>query len=444
MSVSAFASVTKANIDEHVKLSEMFVNDHNSRRICLFSNVHYDEYNKIHIFPAVERCLKIAIEDGFKVTVESSGIEEYCQLACEFVLGSNSKAIAQNRCFGVQTISSIGALRLGAQFLREKLSYTTYCSIYPDCRGIYNSVFIAAGFGKGFTLRMPEIESNSFKRFLSDLERVPDRSVLVIGICGIGSTGLDPSMLEWFKIARIIDRKKLFPFFDATFQGLVSGEVDLDAYPVRYLEQSGFELFIAQDFSFNMGLVSERPGNLCVVLKSASLLKNTKITLSEYMRVSCFTPPALGAHVVSKILSDIDLRDEYYHNLKAIVLRNENMRNHFMCNLRGLCRRYDWVKYENQMGLYVNIELNPFQIERLRNEYHIYVPNGGWFCLAGLSSVNMTLFCRRIFKTIMCGNIDEIISSSGKTLSEKREDVSSQLILSNFKKMPSNKQIQSF
>ncbi|KAL5275095.1 GOT1 family protein [Megaselia abdita] len=444
MSVSAFASVTKANTDENLKLSEMYRSDHNLRKLCLFSNIPHDEYNRIYIFPAIERCMKIAIEyNTYRISVDSGGIEEYCQLACAFVLGNNSNAIIQNRCFGVQTISSTGALRLGAQFLREKLAYTTFCTIHPDCRGIYNSVFIAAGFEQGFTLRVPEIENTTFKYFLLDLERVPERSVLVIGICGITSTGLEPTMFEWNKIAYIVARKNLFVFFDATFQGLISGDPDTDAYHVRYFEQKGFEFFIAQDFSFNMGLVSERPGNLCVVQKSASTCRNTKAILSEYMRVSCFTPPVLGAHIVSKILSDIYLREEYQENLKAIVLKYEILRNSFICNLKRFCKKYDCEKYENQKGLYVNIDLTLPQIELLQNE-HIYVPNGGWFCIAGLNNVNMDFFCKKIIETVSCANtensssaipinkerIDAANSRSKKTSKAKKVNVNKRIMLS--------------
>lgn len=414
MSFSAFSIVEKVNIDEqHLKLTEMFINDQNSKKICLFSNVHYDDYNKIYIFPVVERCLKMIIaDDTYRTAVQSSGIEAYCQLACEFVLGNNSKAIAQNRCFGIPTISSIGALRLGAQFLREKLSYTTYCTVFPDFRGIYKGVFTSAGFEKGFALRMPEKENFSFKYFLLDLARVPNRSVLVIGMCGITSTGADPSMLEWYIIAQIVARKGLFVFFDATFQGLVSGDVDLDAYPVRYLEQQGFEFFVAQDFSFNMDLIGERPGNLCVVLKSATACKNTKLILREIMRLSYFSPSVLGTCIVSKILGDLDLRAEYYRNLKGIVIKLDNMRKWFLCTLRGVCRKNYWDKYEGQRGLYLNLELNTNQIEHLRNEHHIYLPNGGWFCLAGLNTLNLSLFCRKIVEVIDC----EKLNTEEKTL----------------------------
>lgn len=397
MSVLEVASLARANFDEHLELSEVFINDQSLMKTCLFSNVHHDDHNKIYIFPVIEKCLKKVVQHQKNGLIyDEKVIENYCQLACEFVLGRNSKVIRGNRCFGVQTTSSVGALRLGAQFLFEKLAYTTYCTVYPDCRGIYNSVFKAAGFVQGFTLRMPTNGNTSFKYFFSDLERVPNRSILVIGICGLNSTGVDPSMLEWYRLITIIERKNLFPFLDATFQGLLSGDVDVDAYPARYLVEHGCEFFIAQDFSFNMGLVSESPGNLCVVLKSASTLKNTKAILSEYMRAATPRAPVLGAHIVATVLGDVNIRDEFRQNLKKVVLMNENMRNSFMCNMRGLYPTYDWDKYENQRGLYLDIELNTPQIERLRNEHRIYVRNGGWICLAGLSNTNMGFVCSKI------------------------------------------------
>jgi aspartate aminotransferase len=52
----------------------------------------------------------------------------------------------------------------------------------------------------------------------------------------------------------VFQEKKLFPFFDAAYQGLASGDLEEDAWPVRYFVDRGFEMLIAQTFSKNMGL----------------------------------------------------------------------------------------------------------------------------------------------------------------------------------------------
>jgi aspartate aminotransferase len=53
--------------------------------------------------------------------------------------------------------------------------------------------------------------------------------------------------------------RKLLPFFDAAYQGLASGDLWEDAWPVRHFVNRGFEIFIAQTFSKNMGLYGKNP-----------------------------------------------------------------------------------------------------------------------------------------------------------------------------------------
>ena len=47
-------------------------------------------------------------------------------------------------------------------------------------------------------------------------------------------------------------------FFDSAYQGFASGNLDKDAWAIRYFVSMGFEMFCAQSFSKNFGLYSKR------------------------------------------------------------------------------------------------------------------------------------------------------------------------------------------
>ena len=51
-------------------------------------------------------------------------------------------------------------------------------------------------------------------------------------------------------------------------QGFATGDLDEDAWVVRYFERCGFEFFVSQSFGKNMGLYGERIGFLSGVLSS--------------------------------------------------------------------------------------------------------------------------------------------------------------------------------
>lgn len=62
---------------------------------------------------------------------------------------------------------------------------------------------------------------------------------------------------QWKKIADVVEQKKLFPLFDSAYQGFASGDLDNDAWSVRYFADRGFEMMGTQSFSKNFGLYSE-------------------------------------------------------------------------------------------------------------------------------------------------------------------------------------------
>lgn len=54
-----------------------------------------------------------------------------------------------------------------------------------------------------------------------------------------------------------LQHRFLFPFFDSAYQGFASGNLERDAWAIRYFVSEGFEFFCAQSFSKNFGLYSE-------------------------------------------------------------------------------------------------------------------------------------------------------------------------------------------
>ena len=60
-------------------------------------------------------------------------------------------------------------------------------------------------------------------------------------------------------------RNSLIPFFDSAYQGFASGDLEKDAWPIRYFMEQGFQMIVAQSFAKNMGLYGERCGAMHIV-----------------------------------------------------------------------------------------------------------------------------------------------------------------------------------
>lgn len=57
------------------------------------------------------------------------------------------------------------------------------------------------------------------------------------------------------------------------YQGFASGDLERDAWPVRYFVSQGFELFVSQSFAKNLGLYGQRIGCLTAVVHDAAVVK---------------------------------------------------------------------------------------------------------------------------------------------------------------------------
>ncbi len=60
-------------------------------------------------------------------------------------------------------------------------------------------------------------------------------------------------------------KNSLIPFFDSAYQGFATGDLEKDAWPIRYFISQGFQMIVAQSFAKNTGLYGERIGALHVV-----------------------------------------------------------------------------------------------------------------------------------------------------------------------------------
>lgn len=49
-------------------------------------------------------------------------------------------------------------------------------------------------------------------------------------------------------------KNSLIPFFDSAYQGFATGDLELDAWPIRYFINEGFQMIVAQSFAKNIGL----------------------------------------------------------------------------------------------------------------------------------------------------------------------------------------------
>ncbi|XP_066449599.1 aspartate aminotransferase, cytoplasmic-like isoform X2 [Eleutherodactylus coqui] len=333
-----------------------------------------------------------------------TGAPEYIRGVTEFALGKNSKAILQNRASGVQTPGTTGAFRLGAKFLHRwyNINKKTSVCIAQLAYDRYRCLFEAAGLtnicpyrfwdNKNMGLALPEM--------LEDLEKSPDFSIVVLPT-SCNPTGIQLSSSDWKQIADVMKRKSMFPFFHLKDQGLASGDVDTDAWPVRYFVSEDFELFCAQSFSASFGLYGERIGNLLIVLRSNDILISVRSQLESLAHEVWSTPPCVGSRVVATVLNNPSFYMEWKASLKMVVRRLMIIREKTREKLRLLESLKSWEHITKQAGPFAFLGLTSSQVDILAKKRHIYLPECGQMNISGLNANNLDYVAQSVHDVTM-------------------------------------------
>jgi aspartate/tyrosine/aromatic aminotransferase len=121
------------------------------------------------------------------------------------------------------------------------------------------------------------------------------------------------------RLASTLKKNSLFPFFDSAYQGFASGDVDKDAWAVRYFISQGFQMVVAQSFAKNMGLYGERVGAFHVICASKDSKERVLSQIKPIIRTNYSNPPLHGARIADKILNDKANLQAWKKELKEVA-----------------------------------------------------------------------------------------------------------------------------
>jgi aspartate aminotransferase len=308
----------------------------------------------------------------------------------------------------LQTISGTGAVHLGGLFLSK-----FYSKVNPNST-IYFSNPTWANHNQIFTnVHLPiatypyfdaKTRGLNFDGMLSALEAAPEKSIVLLHACAHNPTGVDPTQDQWKKIATVMRKKSQFPFFDCAYQGFASGDLNKDAWAVRYFVEQGFELLIAQSYAKNFGLYGERAGCFHYVASpgsaGAETAKRVASQLAILQRSEISNPPAYGARIASLCLNDVSLFAEWEANLRTMSGRIIDMRKALRGKLEELKTPGTWNHITEQIGMFSFTGLSETQVAKLRSDAHIYMTKNGRVSMAGLNTNNVNYVAEAINKVV--------------------------------------------
>ncbi|KAL5558816.1 hypothetical protein UlMin_035027 [Ulmus minor] len=383
-----------------------FKNDPHPSKLNLGIGVYRTEDGKPFVLNVVRRAEKLLIDQqsAVKEYLPITGISEFNKLSAELLFGANSPAIKESRVTTVQCLSGCGSLRVGAEFLAIHYHQQKTVYIPEPTYSNHPNFFSSVGqVVKTYRYYDPATRGLDFQGLLEDLSSVPSGGIVLLQACGHNPTGVDPTIEQWDQIRQLIRSKGLLPFFDSAYQGLVSGDLEEDAQPLRLFVADGGECLVALSYSKNMGLYGERVGALSIVCKTAEVASKVESQLKLVIRPMYSNPPIHGASIVAVILKDSDMYNEWRMDLKAMTDRLINMRRLLVDALHERGTPGDWSHIIRQVGMYSLSGLSSDQVAFLTREYHIYMSSDGRINMAGLGSKTVPYLADAIHAAVIRG-----------------------------------------
>ena len=375
--------------DPILSLIVAFLADSRPRKANLGIGIYYDENGQIPVLRSVQKAeASLAKHVTPKPYLPMEGMESYRNAIQELVFGADHPLRKAGRIATIQTVGGSGALKVGADFLKR---------FFPDAQvwvsdptwDNHRSMFDGAGFVvNDYPYYDDSTGTIDIDGMLETLQRLPKRSIVLLHPCCHNPTGVDLSQAQWHQVIEVLKAGELIPFLDLAYQGFGDG-FEEDVFAIRELAAANVSFLLANSFAKNFSIYAERCGGLSVVCPDAKQAEFVLGQLKFTVRRNYSSPPLHGASVISTVLNDPALKAEWQGEVAQMRERIKAMRQKLFDTLSAAAPGRDFSYLITQRGMFSYSGLSPEQVDRLREEFGVYLVRSGRMCIAGLNDGNV-------------------------------------------------------
>ncbi len=381
--------------DPILSLMERFKEDPRSDKVNLSIGLYYNEDGIIPQLNAVaEAEARInAQPHGASLYLPMEGLGSYRHTIAPLLFGAGHPVLADGRLATIQTLGGSGALKVGADFLKTYFPNSRVWVSDPTWEN-HIAIFNGAGFEVStYPWFDDETKGVRFESLLHKLATLPAGDIVLLHPCCHNPTGSDLTNAQWDAVVEVLKSRKLIPFLDIAYQGFGAG-MEQDAYAIRAVASAGLPALVSNSFSKIFSLYGERVGGLSVVCDDAETAGRVLGQLKATVRRIYSSPPAFGAQVVSTVLNDDGLRANWLAEVEMMRTRILDMRQALVAVLKQAMPGHNFDYLLQQRGMFSYTGLSAAQVDRLREEFGIYLIASGRMCVAGLNSRNVQQVAR--------------------------------------------------
>jgi aromatic-amino-acid transaminase len=281
-----------------------------------------------------------------------------------------------------------GALKVGADFLKKYFPESEIWVSQPTWEN-HIAIFNGAGIQTHF-YPYYDAETNAVNVpvMLECLKQLPAQSIVLLHPCCHNPTGADLQPHEWDQVIEVLKSQSLIPFLDMAYQGFGQG-LEQDAYAIRALDQAGMNFIVSHSFSKIFSLYGERIGSLSFVCDDSTSAQNVLGQLKATVRRIYSSPAANGALLVSQVLNNPELFQQWQAEVEEMRQRILSMRGLLKAKLSEALPELDFTYLIQQQGMFSYTGLTADQVDLLKQHYGIYLVRSGRMCTAGLNLSNI-------------------------------------------------------
>ena len=389
MTSSIFSAVEMAPRDPIIGLNELFNADTRSIKVNLGVGVYFDDNGKIPLLDAVKVAEKARLEAmpprGYQPI---DGTPAYNQSVQKLIFGADSQLLAEGRVVTAQALGGTGALKIGADYLKQLMPNATVYISDPSWEN-HRALFEAAGFTvESYPYYDASARGVNFQGMKDCLNALPACSIIVLHACCHNPTGADLTESQWREVIDVMKARGLVGFLDMAYQGFADGITE-DALALNLLAASGLQFFVASSFSKSFSLYGERVGALSAVTASKDESSRVLSQIKRTIRTNYSNPPTHGGAVVAAVLSSPELRQVWETELAGMRSRIRTMRQSFVEKLKAKGVAQDFSFIIQQRGMFSYTGLSADQVARMQNEFGVYAVSTGRICVAAMNTRNL-------------------------------------------------------
>lgn len=384
-----FAHVEAYAGDPILTLVETFNKDSRSPKVNLGIGLYYDEEGRIPLLPSVQKAeARRVAEAGPRSYQPMEGAANYRTAVQQLLWGAEHEAVQAGRIATIQTIGGSGALKIGADLLKRYFPQAEVWVSAPTWDN-HRAMFEGAGFTvHDYPYYDAATGGVKFDDMIACFSQLPAKTIVLLHPCCHNPTGVDLDNDQWRKVIEVVKARDLLPFMDIAYQGF-GDSLDDDAFAIRAMTEAGVSFVVSNSFSKNLSFYGERCGGLSVVCGTAEEAGRVLGQMKATVRRNYSSPPTHGGQVTAIVMNDAALRAEWEGEVTEMRVRIKAMRQKLYEVLTAKVPGRDFSYFIKQRGMFSYTGLSPEQVDRLREEFAVYLVRSGRMCVAGLNSRNV-------------------------------------------------------